>query len=48
MDAFDFLFVVFLVDTLAERFGVSKKEIIWKLTATLARIAAAHPFSAPC
>ena len=36
MDAFDFFVVVFLVDTLAERFGVSKKEIIWTLTATLA------------
>ncbi|MEP6994838.1 MAG: MFS transporter, partial [Acidobacteriota bacterium] len=36
MDAFDFFVVVFLVDTLAARFGVSKKEIIWTLTATLA------------
>jgi len=36
MDAFDFFVVVFLVDTLAERFGVSKKEIIWTITATLA------------
>ncbi len=36
MDAFDFFVVVFLVDTLAVRFGVSKKEIVWTLTATLA------------
>jgi SHS family lactate transporter-like MFS transporter len=36
MDAFDFFVVVFLVDTLAQRFGVSKKEIVWTLTATLA------------
>ncbi len=36
MDAFDFFVVVFLVDTLAERFGVTKKEIIWTMTATLA------------
>ena len=36
MDAFDFFVVVFLVDTLALRFGVSKKEIVWTLTATLA------------
>jgi SHS family lactate transporter-like MFS transporter len=36
MDAFDFFVVVFLVDTLAERFGVTKKEIVWTLTATLA------------
>ncbi len=36
MDAFDFFVVVFLVDTLALRFGVPKKEIIWTLTATLA------------
>jgi SHS family lactate transporter-like MFS transporter len=36
MDAFDFFVVVFLVDTLAVRFGVPKKEIVWTLTATLA------------
>jgi MFS transporter, SHS family, lactate transporter len=36
MDAFDFFVVVFLVDTLAQRFGVPKKEIVWTLTATLA------------
>ena len=36
MDAFDFFVVVFLVDTLAERFGVSKRDIIWSLTVTLA------------
>ncbi len=36
MDAFDFFVVVFLVDTLAQRFGVTKKEIVWTITATLA------------
>src|SRR5262249_10364502 len=36
MDAFDFFVVVFLVDTLAQRFGVPKKEIVWTLTAPLA------------
>jgi SHS family lactate transporter-like MFS transporter len=36
MDAFDFFVVVFLVDTLAAQFGVTKKEIVWTLTATLA------------
>jgi SHS family lactate transporter-like MFS transporter len=36
MDAFDFFVVVFLVDALAERFGVPKKEIVWTMTATLA------------
>ncbi len=36
MDAFDFFVVVFLVDTLAERFAVPKKEIVWTITATLA------------
>ncbi len=36
MDAFDFFVVVFLVDTLAQRFGVTKKEIVWTMTATLA------------
>src|SRR6476619_920150 len=36
MDAFDFFVVVFLVDTLALRFGVPKKDIVWSMTATLA------------
>lgn len=36
MDAFDFFVVVFLVDTLAARFGVTKKDIVWSITATLA------------
>jgi len=36
MDAFDFFVVVFLVDSLAESFGVSKKEIVWTIAATLA------------
>ena len=36
MDAFDFFVVVFLVDTLAVRFNVPKKEIVWTMTATLA------------
>ena len=36
MDAFDFFVVVFLVDTLAARFGVTKKDIVWTITATLA------------
>ncbi|HEY3204554.1 MAG TPA: hypothetical protein VGL03_12955 [Thermoanaerobaculia bacterium] len=36
MDAFGFSFVAFRVDTLAQRFGVTKREIIWTLTATLA------------
>jgi SHS family lactate transporter-like MFS transporter len=36
MDAFDFFVVVFLVDTLAVRFGVPKKDIVWSMTATLA------------
>ncbi len=36
MDALDFFVVVFLVDTLAQHFGVSKREIVWTLTATLA------------
>ncbi len=35
LDAFDFFAVVFLVDTLAAAFGVTKAEIIWTLTATL-------------
>lgn len=36
LDAFDFFAVVFLVDHLASQFGVSKADIIWSLTATLA------------
>ncbi|MGH9469992.1 MAG: MFS transporter [Terriglobia bacterium] len=36
LDAFDFFAVVFLVDRLAAQFGVSKADIIWSLTATLA------------
>lgn len=36
LDAFDFFVVVFLVDTLARVFKVSKAEIIWTFTATLA------------
>ncbi len=36
LDAFDFFIVVFLVDTLARQFQVSKAAIVWSLTATLA------------
>jgi SHS family lactate transporter-like MFS transporter len=36
LDAFDFFIVVFLFDTLARQFGVSKKEIVLTTTATLA------------
>jgi MFS transporter, SHS family, lactate transporter len=36
LDAFDFFVLVFLVDTLAVQFGVTKHAIIWTLTATLA------------
>ena len=36
LDAFDFFVVVFLFDTLAGQFGVSKKEIVLTTTATLA------------
>lgn len=36
LDAFDFFVVVFLVGTLAQSFHVSKADIIWTLTATLA------------
>src|SRR5260370_16249635 len=36
LDAFDFFVVVFLVDTLAANFHVSKAAIVWTLTATLA------------
>ena len=35
LDAFDFFVVVFLYDTLARQFGVSKKQIILSTTATL-------------
>ena len=36
LDAFDFFVVVFLVDTLAQQFGVAKSAIVLTLTATLA------------
>jgi len=36
LDAFDFFVLVFLVDTLAHQFQVSKGAIVWTLTATLA------------
>lgn len=36
LDAFDFFVVVFLVDTLAAQFHVTKSAIIWTFTATLA------------
>lgn len=36
LDAFDFFSVVFIVDRLAAQFSVSKADIIWTLTATLA------------
>lgn len=36
LDAFDFFVVVFLFDTLARQFGVTKKEIVLTTTATLA------------
>jgi SHS family lactate transporter-like MFS transporter len=36
LDAFDFFIVVFLFDTLAHQFGVSKKDIVLTTTATLA------------
>ncbi|MGH9355436.1 MAG: MFS transporter [Terriglobia bacterium] len=36
IDAFDFFVVVFLVGRLAAQFGVTKSDIIWTLTATLA------------
>jgi MFS transporter, SHS family, lactate transporter len=36
LDAFDFFVVVFLFDTLAKQFGVSKQQIVWTTTATLA------------
>ena len=36
LDAFDFFVVVFLVDTLAVQFQVTKTAIVWTLTATLA------------
>src|SRR6266705_5170901 len=35
LDAFDFFVVVFLVDTLASQFHVTKSAIVWTLTATL-------------
>jgi MFS transporter, SHS family, lactate transporter len=36
LDAFDFFIVVFLFDTLARQFGVSKKDVVLTTTATLA------------
>jgi SHS family lactate transporter-like MFS transporter len=36
LDAFDFFIVVFLFDTLAQQFGVTKREIVLTTTATLA------------
>jgi len=36
LDAFDFFVVVFLVDTLALHFHVTKSAIVWTMTATLA------------
>lgn len=36
LDAFDFFVVVFLIDTLANNFQVSKTAIVWTLTVTLA------------
>jgi len=36
LDAFDFFVLVFLVDTLASHFGVTKADIVFTLTATLA------------
>ncbi len=36
LDAFDFFVVIFLLDTLARQFGVSKKDIVLTTTATLA------------
>src|SRR5947207_9674243 len=36
LDAFDFFVVVFLVDTLAAQFHVSKANIVFSITATLA------------
>ena len=36
LDAFDFFVLVFLVDTLATHFHVTKSAIVWTLTATLA------------
>jgi SHS family lactate transporter-like MFS transporter len=36
LDAFDFFVLVFLVDTLAAQFQVTKSDIVWTITATLA------------
>src|SRR5712692_3743307 len=44
LDAFDFFIVVFLFDTLAHQFGVTKKEIVLTTTATLAM----RPIGALC
>jgi SHS family lactate transporter-like MFS transporter len=35
LDAFDFFVVIFLLDTLAEHFHVSKRDVIFSITATL-------------
>ena len=35
LDAFDFFVIVFMYDVLAKQFGVTKKDIIWTVTATL-------------
>src|SRR4051812_1158562 len=42
LDAFDFFVVVFMVDVLAQHFGVQKSAIVWSITATLAM----RPFGA--
>jgi SHS family lactate transporter-like MFS transporter len=42
LDAFDFFLVVFMVDILAQHFGVQKSAIVWSITATLAM----RPFGA--
>src|ERR1044071_2156477 len=36
LDAFDFFVLVFLVDTLAAQFQVTKSAMVWTITATLA------------
>src|SRR6202022_2677278 len=36
LDAFDFFVIVFLIETLARQFGVTKKDIVLTTTATLA------------
>ena len=39
LDAFDFFVIVFLFDTLAHQFGVTKKDMVFTTTATLALLA---------